>query len=54
MSNVIKEQLALTFKHDALAKVSQTEIALLADWIEDILAIIDADEDSQVVAHRLN
>lgn len=54
MSNTHKEQLKLVFKPNALNEVSPKEIALLADWIEDILANIDADEDSQVVAHRVN
>lgn len=45
MSNVHKEQLALMFKPDTLKEVSRTEVALLVNWIEDILLKMDLDDE---------
>lgn len=45
MSNLHNEQLAVVFKPNALNEVSQAEIALLANWIEDILSKMDLDDD---------
>lgn len=54
MSSDRIEQLELVFKPNTLIEINQTEIALLADWIEDILKNIDADKESQVIGHRMN
>lgn len=45
MSNVHKEQLAVVFKPNALSEVSQAEVALLANWIEDILSNLDVEDN---------
>ncbi len=54
MSNVHKEQLAVVFKPNALSEVSQAEVALLANWIEDILSNLDVEDDHLPDGQLLN
>jgi hypothetical protein len=48
MSSLHNEQLVMAFKLDGLSRVSQTEVALLANWIEEILSTIDSEQENQV------
>lgn len=47
MSNLENVQLSLKFNSISLATVSNTEIQLLAHWIEDILLKLESDDLNQ-------